>query len=79
VRGAGGRAEQPGIHASVRAPLQVVGDHGELRAAVVAVVHVADGLAESPARGVGLALPGVRLVTRNILAVIAWCFDCKIT
>jgi hypothetical protein len=27
----------------------------------------------------GLPLPGVRLVTWNILAVINWCFDCKIT
>ena len=30
--------------------------------------------------GVGLhSLPGVRLVTWNVLAVINWCFDCKIT
>ena len=28
---------------------------------------------------VGLALPGVRLVTRNTLGVICWCFDCDIT
>ena len=28
---------------------------------------------------IGLALPGVRLVTWTIPAVINWCFDCKIT
>jgi hypothetical protein len=33
-----------------------------------------------PAAGLGCQLPAVRLVTWTImLAVIIWCFDCKIT
>jgi hypothetical protein len=39
----------------------------------------ADGAGAAAAMEVGLSLPGVRLVSWAVVAVINWCFDCKIT